>query len=127
MSRGFLKYFHPVAKNKTERFEMRIPTVLKQESVVVATIEKRSLANLIEILLMDAVEQKKATDPRRFREELNKVLELEAQRPSGNADAIAINKMGRKKTLKQIKENPKSDAHPQKEDGEIQQPKKRNG
>ena len=54
---------------------MRMPETLKFESMAVANIEKRSLANLIETLLGDAVEQKKATDPRRFRVELEKVLE----------------------------------------------------
>lgn len=74
MSTPFLKYFPSVAKIKTERFEMRIPERLKTESLVVAHLENRSLANLIEVLLTEAVTQKKTTDPRAFNEELKSVL-----------------------------------------------------
>jgi hypothetical protein len=92
MSTPFLNYFLKdmsgtcknnvrMAENKTERLDMRIPATLKAESIAVARIEKRSLSNLIEVLLQDAIDQKKATDPRRFREELSLVLQAEEAAP----------------------------------------------
>lgn len=53
---------------KTERLDMRIPASLKTEAIAVANMEKRSLSNLIEVLLNEAVEQKRTVEPRRFKE-----------------------------------------------------------